>query len=69
MNGAKSAGRVFSSNPFLVGQTTLEQRGFVGCARHFIDCVQNQTVPETAGEQAILAQRVVETLWRDAISE
>ncbi|SQI25465.1 virulence factor MviM [Salmonella enterica subsp. arizonae] len=36
-------------------QTTLEQRGFVGCARHFIDCVQNQTVPETAGEQAILA--------------
>ncbi|VEA93625.1 virulence factor MviM [Salmonella enterica subsp. houtenae] len=50
-------------------QTTLEQRGFVGCARHFIDCVQNQTVPETAGEQAILAQRVVETLWRDAISE
>lgn len=30
-------------------QTTLEQRGFVGCARHFIDCVQNQTVPETAG--------------------
>ncbi|EBR8317115.1 gfo/Idh/MocA family oxidoreductase, partial [Salmonella enterica subsp. enterica serovar Newport] len=50
-------------------QTTLEQRGFVGCARHFIDCVQNQTVPETAGEQAILAQRVVEALWRDAISE
>ncbi|WP_261763309.1 hypothetical protein, partial [Salmonella enterica] len=28
-----------------------------------------QTVPETAGEQAILAQRVVEALWRDAISE
>ncbi|SUF47763.1 virulence factor MviM [Salmonella enterica] len=50
-------------------QTTLEQRGFVGCARHFIDCVQNQTVPEMAGEQAILAQRVVEALWRDAISE
>lgn len=47
----------------------IEQRGFVGCARHFIDCVQNQTVPETAGEQAILAQRVVEALWRDAISE
>lgn len=50
-------------------QSTLEQRGFTGCARHFIDCVQNQTVPETAGEQAILAQRVVEKLWREAMSE
>ncbi|HBQ2110824.1 TPA: Gfo/Idh/MocA family oxidoreductase [Klebsiella pneumoniae] len=50
-------------------QTTLEQRGFVGCARHFIECVQNQTVPETAGEQALLARRIVEKLWRDAISE
>ncbi len=50
-------------------QSTLEQRGFVGCARHFIDCVANQTVPETAGEQAILAQRVVESLWKDAIKE
>ena len=36
-------------------QTTLEQRGFDSCARHFIECVQNQTVPETAGEQALLA--------------
>ena len=50
-------------------QSTLEQRGFAGCARHFIECVQNQTVPETAGEQAILAQRIVEKLWRDAMSE
>ncbi len=50
-------------------QSVLEQRGFAGCARHFIDCVQNQTVPETAGEQAILAQRVVEKLWREAMSE
>lgn len=50
-------------------QTTLEQRGFVGCARHFIECVQNQTVPETVGEQALLAQRVVEKLWREAMSE
>lgn len=50
-------------------QTTLEQRGFAGCACHFVECVQNQTVPETAGEQAILAQRVVEKLWREAMSE
>nr|WP_249215783.1 Gfo/Idh/MocA family oxidoreductase [Citrobacter sp. JGM124] len=50
-------------------QSSLEQRGFVACARHFIDCVANQTVPDTAGEQAILAQRVVEKLWRDAIKE
>lgn len=50
-------------------QSTLEQRGFVGCARHFIECVQNQTVPETAGEQAVLAQRVIEKLWREAMTE
>lgn len=50
-------------------QTMLEQRGFAGCARHFVECIQNQTVPETAGEQAILAQRVVEKLWREAMSE
>ncbi|MDU1457325.1 MAG: gfo/Idh/MocA family oxidoreductase, partial [Klebsiella sp.] len=48
---------------------TLEQRGFTGCARHFIECVQNQTVPETSGEQALLAQRVVDKLWREAMSE
>ncbi len=50
-------------------QSTLEQRGFAGCALHFIECVQNQTVPQTAGEQAILAQRIVEKLWREAMSE
>jgi virulence factor len=50
-------------------QSTLEQRGFAGCAHHFIECVQNQTVPETAGEQAIMAQRIVEKLWREAMSE
>ena len=50
-------------------QSTLEQRGFDGCARHFIACVQNQTVPETSGEQAIMAQRIVERLWREAMSE
>ena len=50
-------------------QSTLEQRGFTGCARHFIECVQNQTVPETSGEQAILAQRIIEKLWSEAMSE
>ncbi|MEH4014944.1 Gfo/Idh/MocA family oxidoreductase [Escherichia fergusonii] len=50
-------------------QSTLEQRGFVGCAHHFIECVKNQTVPQTSGEQALLAQRVVEKIWRDAMSE
>lgn len=55
--------------PIAGWQSTLEQRGFAGCAHHFIECVQNQTVPETAGEQAILAQRVIEKLWREAMSE
>lgn len=57
------------ARPVAGWQSGLEQRGFAGCARHFIECVQNQTVPETAGEQAILAQRVVDKLWREAMSE
>ncbi len=55
--------------PIAGWQSTLEQRGFVGCAHHFIDCVMNQTVPETAGEEALRAQRVVEALWHEAMSE
>lgn len=65
----EEAGQGVIERPIPGWQTTLEQRGFAGCARHFIECVQNQTVPETAGEQAILAQRVIEKLWRDAIRE
>ena len=57
------------ARPVAGWQSVLEQRGFAGCAHHFIECVQNQTVPETAGEQAILAQRVVDKLWREAMSE
>ncbi|WP_312277299.1 Gfo/Idh/MocA family protein [Kosakonia cowanii] len=62
-------GQGIIARPIPGWQSVLEQRGFAGCARHFIECVQNQTVPETAGEQAILAQRVVEKLWREAMSE
>ncbi|HBV39715.1 MAG TPA: virulence factor MviM [Erwinia sp.] len=50
-------------------QSTLEQRGFVGAARHFIECVQNQTMPQTSGEQALIAQRVIEKLWRNSDRE
>lgn len=50
-------------------QSTLEQRGFFGCVQHFISSVENQTPPLTSGEQALLAQRIVERLWREAISE
>ncbi|WP_312685627.1 Gfo/Idh/MocA family oxidoreductase [Kosakonia sp.] len=57
------------ARPVAGWQSTLEQRGFVGCAHHFIECVQNQTVPQTSGEQAILAQRIVDKLWREAMSE
>ncbi len=65
----EEGGQGVIERPVAGWQTTLEQRGFAGCARHFIECVQNQTVPETAGEQAILAQRVIDKLWRDAIRE
>ncbi|EFE94975.1 Gfo/Idh/MocA family protein [Serratia odorifera] len=47
-------------------QSTLAQRGFDGAVRHFIEAVGNQSVPETAGEQGIRAQRVIERLLRDA---
>ena len=57
------------TRPIASWQSTLEQRGFAGCARHFIECVQNQTVPETSGEQAIMAQRIIEKLWREAMTE
>jgi len=50
-------------------QSHLTQRGFSGAAHHFIQCVQNQTMPETSGEQALAAQRLVEKLWRDAEQE
>ena len=50
-------------------QTTQALRGFDGAARHFIDCVQNQTMPETSGEQALKAQRIVEKIWRDLEQE
>lgn len=50
-------------------QSTLEQRGFTGCARHFIECVENQTMPQTAGEQAVAAQQIVEKLWQEAMRE
>lgn len=47
-------------------QSTLEQRGFAGAALHFIRCVENQTMPETSGEQALVAQRMIEHIWREA---
>ncbi|MBA0037929.1 Gfo/Idh/MocA family oxidoreductase [Pantoea sp. BIGb0393] len=50
-------------------QSHLTQRGFSGAAQHFIQCVENQTMPETSGEQALAAQRLVEKLWRDAEQE
>lgn len=50
-------------------QSHLTQRGFSGAAHHFIQCVENQTMPETSGEHALAAQRLVEKLWRDAEQE
>jgi virulence factor len=46
-------------------QTTLAQRGFTGAVQHFIQSVSNQTTPETAGEQAIYAQRLIEQMLRN----
>lgn len=51
-----------SEQPIAGWQTTLAQRGFEGAVRHFIDCIHNQIVPQTSGEQALRAQRVIENL-------
>lgn len=56
-------------DPVPAWQNLLVQRGFSGAAHHFIQCIQNQTMPETSGEQALMAQRVVEKIWRDAEQE
>lgn len=54
-----------SEQPIAGWQTTLAQRGFEGAVRHFIDCVTHQTPPETSGEQAIVAQRIIEQLLQE----
>ncbi len=64
----ETAGRIVLE-PVPGWQSTLEQRGFVGAAHHFIDCVQNQTMPQTSGEEALRAQRIVEKIWRDSDRE
>lgn len=60
---------IVTIDPIPGWQTTLEQRGFVGAAHHFIRCAENQTMPQTSGEQALMAQRLVEKLWREAERE
>ncbi|WJM84079.1 Gfo/Idh/MocA family oxidoreductase [Dickeya chrysanthemi] len=45
--------------------STLEQRGFVGAVRHFIEAVVSHTPPLTSGDQALYAQRVIEMLLRE----
>lgn len=64
----EKAGQV-TVDPIPGWQSTLEQRGFVGAAHHFIRCAENQTLPQVSGEQALLAQRMVEKLWRNAERE
>lgn len=40
----------------------LLQRGFIGAVEHFIQCVMNDTHPITSGEQAIVAQQMIEKM-------
>ncbi|WP_109407137.1 Gfo/Idh/MocA family protein [Proteus faecis] len=40
----------------------LLQRGFIGAVEHFIECVTNDTEPSTSGEQAIVAQLMIEKM-------
>ncbi|BFI49604.1 hypothetical protein KD2_20470 [Yersinia pseudotuberculosis] len=56
-----SAGQVISQ-PAPGWQTTLEQRGFTGAVHHFIEAVSNQTRPQVSGEDAIVAQRMIERI-------
>lgn len=40
----------------------LLQRGFIGAVEHFIQCIMNDTAPITSGEQAIVAQLMIEKM-------
>lgn len=53
---------VLSLLPVASWQTTLAQRGFEGAIHHFIDSIVEGTSPETGGEQAIYAQRIIENI-------
>lgn len=53
-------------DPISGWQTTLEQRGFAGAALHFIRCAENQTIPQVSGEQALVAQRMIERIRYEA---
>ncbi|MBW7983337.1 Gfo/Idh/MocA family protein [Enterobacillus tribolii] len=53
---------VLSESPAPGWQTTLEQRGFTGAIGHFIDCLEQNRAPLTSGDQALAAQRLVESL-------
>lgn len=53
---------ILTQQPVPGWQSTLAQRGFVGAIEHFVDCVSNQTAPETSGEQAIYAQSMIENI-------
>ncbi|WP_033568453.1 Gfo/Idh/MocA family protein [Dickeya undicola] len=57
-------GGTVSLHPAPSWQSTLEQRGFAGAVRHFIDAVVAHTPPLTSGDQALHAQRVIEMLLR-----
>ncbi|MBG6244950.1 virulence factor MviM [Candidatus Symbiopectobacterium sp. 'North America'] len=56
------SGGIITRSPAPSWQSILEQRGFVGAVHHFVDSLEKGVQPQTSGEQAILAQRVVESL-------
>lgn len=56
-------GGIVTRQPAPSWQSILEQRGFVGAVHHFVDSVEQGIEPQTSGEQAIRAQRVIETLF------
>ncbi|MBV6820281.1 Gfo/Idh/MocA family oxidoreductase [Rahnella sp. PD12R] len=56
---------ILTQQPVAGWQSTLAQRGFAGAIEHFVDCVSNQTAPETSGEQAIYAQAMIEKILQN----
>ncbi|MFU2317916.1 Gfo/Idh/MocA family protein [Rahnella sp. PCH160] len=56
---------ILTQQPVAGWQSTLAQRGFVGAIEHFVDCVSNQTAPETSGDQAIYAQAMIEKILQN----
>ncbi len=68
-NGVRSKRQGVVHKPILGWQSTLEQRDLSDKARHFTERVQNRQFRKPPANRLQLAQRIVDKIQRDAMSE